>query len=374
MSNHPVRVPFLDFKALHADIRDELLTASARVIDRAWFILGCELEKFEADFARWCGAKYAVGVGNGLDALTLTLRAWRELGRVREGDEVIVPAHTFIASIIAIFEAGLKPVLVEPDAASFNLSPAAVEAAITGRTRVLLPVHLYGQLAPMAELNEIAKRHGLLVLEDAAQGHGAEVGGRKAGNWGHAAAFSFYPGKNLGALGDGGAVTTSDDDLAKTLRALRNYGSHVKYYNEFQGPNSRLDELQAALLGVKLPRLDGQNERRRQIARRYRQEIRHPDVLLPHVVQGEAGHVWHLFVVRTPRREALQDHLTEAGVQTLIHYPVPPHHQKAYAKHFPSLSLPLTEQLHREVLSLPISPVMPEEQVNAVIAAVNAWR
>lgn len=368
MSEH---IPFLDLKGINAALREELIEACARVIDSGWYIGGSELSRFEADFATYCGTRQCIGVANGLDALTLTLRAWKELGRLKEGDEVIVPANTYIASILAITENRLVPVLVEPDEASFNLCPRAAEAAITPRTRAILAVHLYGQLADMPAFRDIAERHHLLLLEDAAQAHGASLGGRKAGSWGHAAGFSFYPGKNLGALGDAGAVTTSDDELAQTLRALRNYGSHEKYQNLYPGVNSRLDEIQAAMLSVKLRHLDAQTEQRRRIARHYLEGIRHPLIRLPQC-PVEEQHVWHLFVVRTPHRDALQRHLAGQGVQTLIHYPIPPHRQPAY-RQWNDTKLPLTERIHEEVLSLPMGPALTRQDADAVVEACNQW-
>ncbi|MCD6061884.1 MAG: hypothetical protein K0S16_2195, partial [Moraxellaceae bacterium] len=324
----------------------------------------------------YCGARHCIGVANGLDALTLTLRAWKELGKLREGDEVIVPANTYIASVLAVTENRLVPVLVEPDEATYTLCPQRVEAAITPRTRALLPVHLYGRLAPMPALLDVAARHGLLVLEDSAQSHGARLDGRRSGAWGHASGFSFYPGKNLGAIGDAGAITTSDDELAQTLRALRNYGSHEKYRNLFQGVNSRLDEIQAAMLGVKLRHLDHEIARRRAIARRYLQDIRPSGLRLPLPPGTDASavdsHVWHLFVVRSPQRDALQRHLTAQGVQTLIHYPIPPHAQQAY-RALNGLSLPVTELIHREVLSLPMDPTLDDNEICRVIDACNSF-
>jgi dTDP-4-amino-4,6-dideoxygalactose transaminase len=369
-------VPFLDLKALNARYRDELVAAARRVIDSGWYILGAELEALEAEFARYCGVEHCVGVGNGLDALTLTLRAWKEMGRLRDGDEVIVPSHTYIATCLAVTESGLQPVLVEPDAASYNLCPGKIEAAITPRTRAIIAVHLYGQLAPMPEITAVAQRHGLLLLEDAAQAHGASIGGRRAGNWGDAAGFSFYPGKNLGALGDAGAVTTNDGALAAIVRALGNYGSQRKYENAYQGVNSRLDEMQAALLRVKLGHLDEEVARRREIAQAYATRIHHPAISAP--IPPDAtpasleSHVFHLYVVRTGRRDALQAHLDASGVQTLIHYPIPIHKQRAYAA-WNARALPLTEALAAEVLSLPISPVMSDDEVSQVIEACNAF-
>jgi len=367
-----MKVPFLDLKKIVAPHREELLAAAARVIDRGWFIHGREHEAFEQEFAAYCGAGECIGVANGLDALTLIFRAYRELGRLQDGDEVIVPANTYIASILAVTENRLTPILVEPDPVSYNLDPVRLEGAITPRTRAILAVHLYGQLADMPAITAVAQRHGLLVVEDAAQAHGASRQGRKAGTWGDATGFSFYPGKNLGALGDAGAVLTADTELARTIRALRNYGSHIKYQNLFQGPNSRLDEMQAAFLRVRLPRLDAETARRREIAESYRDSICHPRVVLPAAAAEPAAHVWHLFVVRVPDRESFYVHLATQGVQTVIHYPVPPHRQPCYPQ-FHALSLPVTETIHREVLSLPISPAMSDEEVATVIAAVNAW-
>lgn len=364
-------ISFLNIKEINATHRQELIDACTRVIDSGWYITGNELFRFESEFADYCGSKYCIGVANGLDALTLTLRAWKELGKLKEGDEVIVPANTYIASILAITENRLKPVLVEPDEITFNLSPQKTEAAITSRTRVILPVHLYGQLANMVALMEIAERHQLLVLEDSAQAHGANIGGHMAGNWGHASGFSFYPGKNLGALGDAGAITTSDEELAQTLRALRNYGSHEKYKNLYQGVNSRLDEIQASMLSVKLKHLKTQTAQRQQISRLYREQIKNKAIQLPQCT-NEDQHVWHLFVIRSKQREALQQHLAEHGIQTLIHYPIPPHMQQAY-KNWNLISLPITEAIHQEVISLPISPIMTKEQALTVIKACNSF-
>ena len=360
-------IPFLSLGDINARHADELKAAAARVIDSGWYVLGQELAAFEREFADYCGAAHAVGVGSGLDALTLILRAYKELGALESGDEVIVPGNTFIASFLAITENQLVPVPVEPDPLSFNLDPACVQAAIGPRTRAIMVVHLYGQLADMPALAELARRHNLLLIEDAAQAHGAMREGCRAGAFGHAAGFSFFPGKNLGALGDGGAVVTSDSVLASRIAALRNYGSDVKYRHLHQGINSRLDEMQAALLRVKLKYLDGDTAQRRRIARRYREGIRHPSIQLPEVRQ-EQSHVWHLFVVRCPRRDALQRHLRAQGVHSQVHYPVPPHRQPAYPG-LHRLALPLTEQLHDEVLSLPMSPVLRDEEVDRVIAA-----
>lgn len=365
-------INFLDLQAVNARYQHELKEACARVIDSGWYILGNELNQFEAEFATYCGTKHAIGVANGLDALILVLRAWKELGKLKGGDEIIVQANTYIASVLAITENDLVPVLVEPNPDTFNLDPEVVRAAITPNTKAILPVHLYGQLSPMSELMAIAKEYELLVLEDCAQAHGAEIDGQYAGNWGDAAGFSFYPGKNLGALGDAGAVTTNDDELAQTLKALRNYGSYKKYENLYQGVNSRLDEIQAAMMRVKLPYLKRDTTRRQEIAQRYRTGINNPLVTLPHVAV-ENAHVWHLFVVRSSDRRSLQQWLTEQGVQTLIHYPIPPHKQNAY-KEINALSLPITEQLHTMVLSLPMDPTMSDDDVSLVIDAVNGFK
>jgi dTDP-4-amino-4,6-dideoxygalactose transaminase len=371
-------ISFLDLKSINAQYRDELVKAATGVIDSGWYIQGVQVEAFEREFADYCGVKHCIGVANGLDALILALRAWKELGKLKEGDEVIVPANTYIASILAITENRLTPVLVEPDAQTYNLSPGLVEKAITPKTKVILAVHLYGQLAPMPEINALAQKHGLLVLEDSAQAHGAQIDGRKAGNWGDASGFSFYPGKNLGALGDAGAVTTNDDELAETIRTLGNYGSHKKYENLYQGINSRLDEIQAALLRVKLKHIDAETKRRQEIAIAYTQGIINPEISLPiskalSSIEELENHVFHLFVVRTKQREALQTYLLEQGIQTMIHYPIAPHHQKAYKNNqtWSNLSLPITESVHQEVISLPISPVMTDEQVKNIIETTN---
>ena len=364
-------VPFLNLGEVNARYADELKAAAARVIDSGWYVLGDELKAFEREFAAWCGVRHAVGTGNGLDALSLILRGYKELGVLAEGDEVIVPGNTFIASFLAISENRLVPVSVEPGAATFNLDPACVAAAIGPRTRAIMAVHLYGQLADMPALQALARRHGLLLIEDAAQAHGAARDGRKAGAFGDAAAFSFFPAKNLGALGDGGAVVTDDDALAQRIAALRNYGSDVKYHHLFQGVNSRLDEMQAALLRVKLRYLDADVAWRRRVARRYRDGIRHPQIRLPDVAREEQ-HAWHLFVVRCARRDALQRHLHVHGIQTQVHYPVPAHRQPAY----PALRdcrLPRTEQLCDEVLSLPLGPTLRDGDVERVIEACNAF-
>lgn len=371
MKTAPVDVPFLGLKEVNAKHADELKAAVARVIDSGWYVLGEELAAFEHEFAEYCGVRHAVGVGNGLDALSLIFRGYKELGAIADGDEVIVPGNTFIASFLAITENRLVPVPVEPDPVTFNMDPAKVEAAIGPRTRAIMAVHLYGQLADMAALTALAQRHQLLLIEDAAQAHGAMSDGCKAGAFGDAAAFSFFPTKNLGALGDGGAVVTDNDALAERIAALRNYGSSTKYHHLYRGLNSRLDEIQAAMLRVKLKYLDEDIAWRRRVACRYRDGIRHPHIQLPVVVQEEQ-HVWHLFVIRCCRRDALQQHLQTHGIQSQVHYPVPPHRQPAYAA-MRDASLPLTEQLHDEVLSLPIGPTLSDDAVERVIEACLAF-
>lgn len=369
-----LNVPFLDLKKINETMRDELVAASTRVIDSGWYIAGPELELFESRFADYCGVDHCLGVANGLDALTLTLRAWKLMGKLSEGDEVIVPANTYIASILAITENRLVPVLVEPDIASFNLCPERVRSAITTKTKAILLVHLYGRLANVATIREIADVHKLLVLEDSAQAHGAAFDGRKAGSWGDASGFSFYPGKNLGALGDAGAITTNDEELARTLKALRNYGSHIKYQNIMPGVNSRLDELQAAILSVKLKYLDQQTKQRRNVAERYLRGIDNERLIMPCTPDQAMAesNVWHVFVVRSDARAALQKHLQDKGVQTLVHYPIPPHRQQAYMQ-FNHLHLPVTEAIHEQILSLPMSPCMDDGQVETVIDACNSF-
>ncbi len=365
-------ITFLDLKAINDQYQQELKDACGRVIDSGWYIMGAELDAFEQEFAAYCGAQYCIGVANGLDALTLTLRAWKELGRLQAGDEVIVPANTYIASILAITENDLTPILVEPDRHTFNLSAFNIQSALTAKTKVILPVHLYGQISPMDEIMNLANEHGLLVLEDCAQSHGAEIKGKKCGAWGHAAGFSFYPGKNLGALGDAGAITTSDEELFNVLKALRNYGSHEKYKNKYKGVNSRLDEIQAAMLRVKLNHLDDETSKRQEVAQYYLNNIRNPFIELP-IVESLIGHVWHLFVVKTKNRTQFQQYLLEHGVQTLIHYPTAPHKQDAYSE-LSELKLQISEDLHEKVLSLPISPVQSIEQTKRIVEVINGYK
>ena len=364
-------IDFLNLQKSNARYNNELIEAAVRVIESGWYISGSELNAFENNFAKYCKVKHAIGVANGLDALTLTLKAWQELGKLKRNDEVLVPANTYIASILAISEAGLKPVLVEPNEFSYNLSVDNIRAKITANTRVILPVHLYGLISPMDEIMNFARENNLLVLEDSAQSHGASINGKKAGSWGDAAGFSFYPGKNLGALGDAGAVTTNDTDLADTVRYLRNYGSKIKYKHEFKGVNSRLDEIQAAFLNVKLNYLDDDIRIRRNIANRYLNEIKNELIVLP-TISSEENHVWHLFVIRIKDRDSLQHYLTKHNLQTVIHYPTPPHRQLAY-KEFKDLCFPLSEELHREVISIPMDPTLTEEQVSYVINVLNKF-
>ena len=363
-----MKLPFLDVKSINTRQVDEFNKALRRVLDSGWLVLGEETTSFEAEFSKFCEVGNCVGVGNGLEALHLVLRAW-EIG---EGDEVIVPSNTYIATWLAVSQVGAKPVPVEPDISTYNIDPDLIEAAITPRTRAVIPVHLYGQTASMEAIMAIAHRHGLKVLEDGAQAHGAALNKRRAGALGHAAAFSFYPGKNLGALGDGGAVTTNDSELADKIRVLGNYGSHIKYHNEVRGYNSRLDELQSAFLRAKLPLLDSDNAHRAEIAARYSEGLSGLDGLtLPEVGVG-CEHVWHLYVVRHAKRDALQKRLVELGVGTMIHYPIPPHMQAAYKDlGIPEGALPISEKIHREVLSLPMGPTMSQEEASAVITAVR---
>jgi dTDP-4-amino-4,6-dideoxygalactose transaminase len=367
-------IKFLDLKKVNDAHGEEISEAIQRVLDSGWYLLGAEGEAFELEFADFCGAKHCLGVANGLDALILILMGYIELGVMSEGDEVIVPANTYIASILAISRAGLKPILVEPDEATYNINPDLIKAAITERTKAIMAVHLYGQCADMSPICAIAKEHGLKVIEDAAQAHGASYEGMRSGSLGDAAGFSFYPGKNLGALGDGGAVTTNDDQLAEAIRALRNYGSEEKYKNIYKGMNSRLDEIQAAVLRVKLKTLDEDTEKRREVANRYLSQLSglSSQLSLPHVADY-GTHVWHVFVIRTASRSLLMEHMRERGIQCLIHYPIAPHHQEAYRDSFEEVSLPLTEQIHEEVVSIPISPVITDEEVGRVVEALNAF-
>ncbi len=364
-------IPFLDLKKPHQDLRDELTAAFQTVLDSGWFIMGQQLVEFEKEYAAYCGSKHCIGVGNGLDALHLILRAY-DIG---EGDEVIVPSNTYIATWLAASFVGATPVPVEPNPNSYNLDPNKIEAAITSRTKAIMAVHLYGQTANMTPINAIAKKHGLKVIEDAAQSQGARYQGKRAGALGDAAGHSFYPGKNLGALGDAGAVTTDDDELAHKLRVLRNYGSQIKYKNEVKGYNSRLDELQAALLRVKLPQLDRWNEQRRALAAIYLEELN--DVVQIRLPQTDADneHVWHVFAILHPQRDALQKHLQDAGIGTVIHYPIPPHLQDAYAElNLGVGSFPISEAIHQQIISLPLDPYLSIDEVRQVAAAVRSFQ
>lgn len=370
-------IKFLDLKEINNQYADELKQAVSQVIDSGWYLLGERVARFESNLALYTRAGYAVGVGNGLDALRLIFRAYIESGVMQEGDEVIVPANTYIASILAITHNGLRPVLVEPDIHSYNLDISLVEQHITPRTKAIMIVHLYGRVCWSDELEAIAIKNNLLVIEDNAQAIGAKWRSKKTGALGDAAAFSFYPGKNLGALGDAGAVTTDDPELASLVRALGNYGSRNKYINEFKGFNSRLDEVQAAVLDVKLAYLDFENRKRREVAAYYCENIANQEVILPcsdaptEITEDESN-VWHLFVVRTMDREGLQSFLVKRGIQSLIHYPIPPHKQEAYAE-LNGIEMTVTEKIHKEVLSLPISPVLSEQEAEQVVDAVNNY-
>ena len=364
-------INFLNLKEVNARYNEELKNACSKVIDSGWYIMGEELQKFERNFSDYCGVKHVIGVANGLDALILIFRALKEMGKINDGDEVIVQANTYIASILAITANNLKPVLVEPDPSTYNLSPQNVRLAITNKTKLILPVHLYGQLSPMPEIMEIADEFNLLVVEDSAQSHGANINDKMSGNWGIASGFSFYPGKNLGALGDAGAITTNDDQLADVLYALRNYGSQKKYENIYAGVNSRLDEIQAAMLTVKLKYLPQETLRRQEIANLYIKGISNPLIHLP-AVTIDSAHVWHLFVVKCEYRDLLQSWLAKNNIQSLIHYPIPPHKQKAY-EWMNDIDLPTTESLHNMVLSIPLDPTMSNLDVEKVIEALNEF-
>lgn len=364
-------IKFLDLQKINAQYEMELKEAAIRVIDSGWYLMGKELETFEQNYAEFCGVKYALGVANGLDALRLIFKAYIELGVMKKGDEVIVPANTYIASVLAISDNELVPVFVEPNINTYNLDSSKIEEAITKKTKAILTVHLYGQNSIDQQMLDICAKHNLKLVEDSAQSHGAISNGKVMGSIGDAAGHSFYPGKNLGALGDAGAVTTNDETLAKTIEALRNYGSHKKYENIYQGLNSRLDEIQAAFLNVKLKHKQGDILERRRVANYYLENIKNPAIILPEVL-NEEGHVWHLFVIRTSKREVLQKYLNDNRIQTLIHYPIPPHKQEAYSV-FNHLIFPITEKIHEEVLSLPISQVMGEGEIEYVVNIINSF-
>ncbi len=365
-------IKYCDLKAINGLYGEELNEAILRAASSGWYIRGKEVENFEQAFARYCGCSHCISTGNGLDALTVILLAYSEMGIMAAGDEIIVPVNTYIATILAIMQAGMKPVLCEPDPKSYNIDTGIIESLITEKTRAIMPVHLYGQTAEMTRIMDIARRHSLKVIEDAAQAHGAMHDGKRTGSLGDAAGFSFYPGKNLGALGDGGAITTDDDVLASTARAIANYGSHRKYVHTFKGVNSRLDEIQAAVLGVKLKNLDKENDRRREIAHRYIAGIDNPAVSLP-AVNDYKEHVFHIFAILSPERERLQQYLAGMGIETLIHYPIPPHKQEAMEE-FSACRFPVTERIHCEELSLPCNPAMSDADIETVIKAVNAFK
>ncbi|MBR2068150.1 MAG: DegT/DnrJ/EryC1/StrS family aminotransferase [Candidatus Gastranaerophilales bacterium] len=360
-------VKFLDLYKINQQYRKEIDEKISSVLNSGWYLLGKEDENFEADFAKYCNTKYCIGCGNGLDALSLIIKA---MG-FDYNDEIIVPANTYIASILAISYNNCKPVLVEPDINTYNINPELIEEKITNRTRAIMVVHLYGQAVEMDKIWELAKKYNLKIIEDSAQAHGAIYKGRKTGNLGDASGFSFYPGKNLGCLGDGGAVTTNDEQLANKIKALRNYGSNVKYHNIYQGVNSRLDELQAGILDVKLKYLDKENQRRREIANYYLENIKNEKIIL-RKSYDESANVWHIFPVRTKNRDDFQNYLKEKDIQTLIHYPIPPHKQVCY-KEWNNLSFPITQTIHDTIISLPISPVMEDSEVEYVVKTVNAY-
>ena len=361
-------IKFLDLQKINNRFRNEMDARIKDVLDSGWYLSGKWNDEFSKNFADFCGTQHAIGVANGLDAINLIIRGYG----FGVGDEIIVPANTYIATILAISENGCTPVLVEPDINTYNINPDLIEEKITPKTRAIIVVHLYGQAVQMDKIWELAKKYNLKVIEDSAQAHGAIYNGRRVGNLGNASAFSFYPGKNLGALGDAGGVTTNDADLFAKVHAIANYGSDYKYHHIYKGVNSRLDEIQASLLDVKLQYLDSDNKRRREIAKYYRENIKNPKIILPQTYD-ENAHVWHVFVVRTENRDSLCKYLEENGIQTNIHYPTPPHKQGAYSE-WNNQSFPITEEIHRTVMSLPISPVMTDEEVHKVVEVVNDWK
>jgi dTDP-4-amino-4,6-dideoxygalactose transaminase len=367
-----MNTPFLDLKRINQQYKKELMQACESVIDSGWYVQGAACKNFELEFAKYCGTTHGIGVANGLDALNLILRAYKALGQMQNGDEVLVPSNTYIASILAISQNDLVPILVEPDLNTYLIDPQKIEAHITPKTKAIMPVHLYGQTCDMDPIVKLAKQYGLKVIEDSAQAHGAHYNGKRAGNLGDASGFSFYPGKNLGALGNGGAVTTHDTELASKVRALGNYGSYKKYENTYQGINSRLDEIQAAMLNVKLKYLETEIAKRREVANHYLTGIQNKSIILPHV-RTQQDHVWHVFVVRTHNRAKLQTYLADHGIQTLIHYPIPPHQQKAYEA-WNTLSYPVSEKIHAEVVSLPLSAVQSVKQTQHVIDTLNQYQ
>lgn len=364
-------INFLNLKKINEQYKDELIEACARVIESGWYIHGTEHSAFEQEFATYCGTKYALGVANGLDALTLILSAYKHMGVMKDGDEVIVPANTYIATILAITQNNLKPILIEPNIDDYLIDVQQIESKITDKTKAIMPVHLYGLPCNMDVIETLAKKYNLKIIEDSAQAHGAEYLDKKSGNLGDASGFSFYPGKNLGAIGDGGAITTNDEELANIIKALRNYGSHKKYENKFKGINSRLDELQAAILRVKLKYLDQETSKRNIIANQYIKYIKNKEIILPKTYENKK-HVWHLFVIRTSNRQKLIQYLEGNQVQSLIHYPIAPHKQDAYQE-YKNLNLPITEKIHEEVLSLPISGVQSIEDTEKIIDIINEY-
>jgi dTDP-4-amino-4,6-dideoxygalactose transaminase len=364
-------IKFLDLQEINSQYEKELKEAALRVIDSGWYLMGNELESFEQNYAEFCNVKHCLGVANGLDALKLIFKAYIEMGVIKVGDEVIVPSNTYIASVLAISDNGLIPVFVEPNLETYNLDSSLLEKAITSKTKAVLTVHLYGQISIDQNMIDICKMNNLKLVEDGAQSHGASWNGMKSGGIGDATGHSFYPGKNLGALGDAGAVTTNDKELAKVISALRNYGSHKKYEYQYQGLNSRLDEIQAAFLNVKLKYIETDIAARRSVANYYLKHINNRLITLPKVLNQEQ-HVWHLFEIRTQNREKLQSYLAENEIQTLIHYPIPPCKQEAY-KELNNLSFPIAEKIHREVLSLPLSGVMSDKALSKIVKALNAF-
>lgn len=367
-----MEIKFLDLQKINKLHQEEIENSLLKTFRSGWYLQGAKTKNFEKSLAEFIGTKHVIGVANGLDALRLIIRAYMEIGLFAAGDEIIVPANTYIASVLAITDNNMVPVFAEPDADTHNIDISGIEQLITTRTKAIMTVHLYGKIAYNNQLAQLVKKYNLKLIEDNAQAIGAVYNGIKAGNLGNAAGFSFYPGKNLGALGDGGAVSTNDDELAAVIRAIANYGSDQKYVNIYKGLNSRLDEIQAGILDVKLKYIDQENARRREIAERYSREITHPAILLPQTGEADLSHVWHLYVIRSGERNRLQRHLAERGIQTLIHYPIPPHLQKCYPE-YNGLEFPLTESLCKEVLSLPVSPVMDEESVDYIINTINSF-
>lgn len=368
-------IKFLDLQKITQKYQDEITESIIRVVNSGWYLLGEEVKSFEKEFADYINCKHCVGVANGLDALILVIRAYKELGIFKDGDEIIVPANTYIASILSISANNLIPVLVEPDILTYNIDFTKIEEKITSKTKAIMPVHLYGQAVAMDKIVDIAKKYNLKIIEDSAQAHGAVYKNKKTGNWGNANGFSFYPGKNLGALGDAGAITTNDDELADLVRAISNYGSQKKYINDYKGVNSRLDEIQAAVLRVKLKYLDQDNQRRREIASYYSSSIKNDKIILPSINNLQSNlhdlsKVWHLYIIRSQDRDKLHQYLSNNNIQTIIHYPIPPHKQNAY-KEYSSSVYPITEKIHKEVLSLPISPVMTDSEVEKVVETIN---